>query len=333
MKLNNFKELLLRKTADNDNLQLLIKYIRDDYLLDHIVESLSKMAASDANRKTNAAVKHFGTHMDEHVEGEMIHDQLSHHASNYKAALGAGNTSVADQHMRKIFNTMYMANKVTRDGKENHSGGKLTVEAVDPKPWEEHLYADSKTDTNGWKQDRKDYGYLRSAPHAGREGQGRKNERYRDEIRAHGHNKAYPLNEIKVNGKHIHIEDAEHDGSFKDHPFDSHPILKHSRTPSHAHKDVQHEDYINDSDAFHGEGGGAGSYWDLVDTRDPKEHAARGSKKSDTAHPEVEGLDISTPERKSKAVSAKTKTDEAPKQSKTDKEKFDDLMARLKESK
>ena len=41
MKLDNFKELLNKKAEDNPNLQLLIKYMRDEYLVDHVIESLS----------------------------------------------------------------------------------------------------------------------------------------------------------------------------------------------------------------------------------------------------------------------------------------------------
>ena len=297
MELDNFKELLLRKSADNEDLQLLIKYIKDDYLVDHVVESLEKMAASDANRKTNSAVKHFGTHMDEHVEGEMIHDQLSHHASHYKAALKAGEKDVADQHMKKIFNTMYMLQKVTRDGKENHTDGKLTASAVDPKPWEENLKHDKTSDTYGWKEDRTNWDHMRQAPHAGRPNQldddgnikkKYKKDRYLGEIKGHGHDKSYPLEEIKINDKHIHIDDdIEHSGKFEEHSFDSHPIIEHSRTANKHHNEDAHSKYLEAHDSFHDEGGGADNYWDMVDTRDPKAHAARGSSKSDPVHHEV----------------------------------------------
>ena len=295
MKLDNFKEILLRKSADNQDLQLLIKYIKDDFLVDHIVESLEKMAIADANRKTNAAVKHFGSNVDEHIEGEMIHDQLGHHASHYKAALKAGDKRTADKHMRKIFNTMYAVHKLTRDGKENHTGNQLNVDAIDPKPWEESKKANTASDTNGWKQDRDNYDYMREAPHPGRSDQTKgdgsvkkyKKNRYLSEIKAHGHNKSYPLEEIKINGKHIHLEDIEHKGNFQPHPFDSHPIIEHARTPSNEHSDAAHAKYLKEHNAFHGEGGGADQYWNMVDTRDPQEHAARGSKKSNPVHAHI----------------------------------------------
>src|SRR6478736_550669 len=132
MKLDSFKELLIKKAEDNDNLKLLIKYMREDYLVDHVVESLEKMAAIYSKKNPNHAVLHFGTHMDPGTEPEMIHDALSHHASHYKSALDSGNKALADQHMRKIFEINHMADKLTRNGLEDHSLGKLKVEAIDP---------------------------------------------------------------------------------------------------------------------------------------------------------------------------------------------------------
>jgi len=298
MKLNSFKELLLKKSLDNQNLQVLIKYIRDDYLVEHVIESLEKMAASYSKKSPNAAVLHFGTNMDKDTEGDMFHDALSHHASHYKAALGAGNQQLANIHMGKIHKMMHMGEKLTRDGKEDHSDGKLKIESVDTKPWERTKFDKTTnrqgeeqgkftTNTKGWGRQGPniDYSYLQGAPHSSHMG----------EVKAHGHNKAYPLEEIKVNGKHIHIDDdikLGEDGSAVDHPFDSHPIMSDYKLPPKSHGADEHTSYLDNVDKYHADGGGIDSYFDSIESRDPEEHSARGSEKSNAVHNEVDGLDL-----------------------------------------
>jgi hypothetical protein len=286
MKLDSFKELLIKKAEDNDNLKLLIKYMREDFLVDHIVESLEKMAAIYSKKNPNHAVLHFGTHMDPGTEPDMVHDALSHHASHYKSALDSGNKSLADQHMRKIFEINHMADKLTRDGLNDHSGGKLKVESIDPKPWERAKYSDMKdngkfvTDTKGWGRHGSDYSFLREAPH----------DSYKKEIKSHGHNKAYPLHEMSVNGKPIHIEDVDAKGKFVPHPFDEHPIMQHySRSPK-EHTPEHHEKYMNAHEDYNTNG--INKYFDMIEARDPKAHAARGSVKANPVHKEIEGLNL-----------------------------------------
>ena len=280
MKLNNFKELLSKKADGNPNLQLLIKYMRDDYLVDHMMESLEKMAAIYSKKNPNASVMHFGTNMDKDTEGDMFHDALSHHASHYKAALKDGNDKVADSHMQKIFKMMHMSDKLTRDGLNDHSGGKLKVESVDPKPWERSGYSNKNaagkysTDTKGWGRHGNDYSFLRGAPH----------DAYDKETDVHGHKDSYPLEEIKVNGKHIHIEDIDNKGKHVDHPFDSHPIMSHYKSSPSAHTEDKHGKYLEAADAYYDDGGGMDNYFDHVESRDPAEHSARGSVKSGPVH-------------------------------------------------
>ncbi|MBR9691275.1 hypothetical protein GOV06_00655, partial [Candidatus Woesearchaeota archaeon] len=115
---------------------------------------------------------------------------------------------------------------------------------------------------------------------------------YKGEIATHGHNKAYPLTEMKVNDKYVHVDDVEPTGEFQPHPFDSHPIMNHySRSPK-AHDSLNHDTYLKESDDFHGDGGGIDSYFDSIESRDPDEHAARGSEKSSPIHKDVEGLNL-----------------------------------------
>lgn len=297
MKLDNFKELLLKKSVDNENLQLLIKYMRDDYLVDHVVESLEKMAASYSKKNPNASVKHFANNMNNFKSG-MIHDALSHHASHYKAALNTGDTKAADDHMRQIFKTMHMVDKFTKDGINDHSGGRLKISAVDPKPWERSGYTSTTnkkgedtgkfvTDTQGWKRHGSsiNYDWLRNKPH----------DSYKDEVSRHGHNKAYPLEEIKVNGKYISVDDKiEHSGEFAPHPFDSHPIYKHYNESPSVHGADKKAKYLEQREAFHtDEGGGKNQYRNKIANMSKEDFANMGANKSNPVHKDVEGLDTS----------------------------------------
>lgn len=285
MKLDGFKELLIKKAEGNPNLQLLIKYMREDFLIEHTSESLEKMAAIYSKKNPNHAVMHFGTHMDADTEGDMFHDALSHHASHYKAALDAGNEKIADSHMKKIFQMMHFGDKLTRDGLNDHSGGKLKIEAVDPKPWERSGYSNKNdkgkfsTDTKGWGRHGSDYSWLRGAPH----------ESYNKETDVHGHKEGYPLSQIKVNGKYLHIEDVEHGGKHVDHPFDHHPIMSHYKASPKAHDEAKHGEYLTAHDSYH-DSDHINSYWDKVDQRGDA-HYTRGAEAPKPIHKPLMGKD------------------------------------------
>lgn len=285
MKVDGFKELLLKKAEDNPNLQLLIKYMRDEYLVDHVSESLEKMARIYSKKNPNAALMHFGTHMDADTEGDMLHDALSHHASHYKAALKNGNEGMADSHMKKIFQIMHMSDKLTRDGLNDHSHGKLKVEAVDPKPWERAGFQNKNektgkfsTDTKGWARHGSNYSWLRGDPH----------ESYDKETDVHGHKGHYPLEQIKVNGKYLHIDDEiDHKpGKHSDHPFDNHPIMSHYKarpgTGDTHHNEEKHKQYLQAHDEFH-DSDHMNNYWDKVDQRGDA-HYSRGAEASQPVH-------------------------------------------------
>ena len=107
MRIDKFKELLIKKAGDNKHLQTLIKYARDEFLLDNILESLEKMARISQHRNSNFAVKNFGSEIDPELHPNMFHDALSHHASQYKSALKNGNKTVANKHMDQFFKYMH----------------------------------------------------------------------------------------------------------------------------------------------------------------------------------------------------------------------------------
>ena len=201
--------------------------------------------------------------------------------------------------MRQIFKYMHLSDKLTKDaGAEhiNHAPGALKVEAVDPKPWEYHMrkeaydnsVASGRTpkkvsDTKGWgNHSRKDYSWLQKAPH----------EQYLKEVAGHGHNGAYPLEEIKVNGKYIHIDDDPHTGKYEDHPFDNHPIMRkfHVSNNSAEFKGDRFRKYL-ESVGDYNRSDHMDRYYDKHDKLrelDPDGYGLRGSKKSDAIHNPVE---------------------------------------------
>ena len=302
MKIDSFRELLIKKAHDK-NLQTLIKHAKDDFLVMSLLESLEKMARWSTHRNANSAVQHFGAEVDPELHPKMIHDAVSHHASQYKAALNAKNDAVANKHARQLFKYMHFLHKLTDDGGVNHTDGALKVEAVDPKPWERSKYSTVndktgkfKTDTKGWSRDSTDYSFLKGAPH----------EAYKTEVSRHGHNEAYPLEQIKVNGKHLHIEDPqEFSGQYESHPFDNHPILQkpagsrtsHYAMPSRAHTEDHHHAYLEGVDEFHNSPH-MDTFFDKhekLESENPEAYAARGSKPSDKVHAPIDNpLDFSS---------------------------------------
>jgi hypothetical protein len=297
MSLSSFKELLLKKATGHINLETLIKFSDEKKLESIILESLEKMAEDRRRpRASNSAVMHFGTHsLDESGDmANMVHDALSHHASHYKAALNAGQKGLAAQHMKKIHNLVHFGRKVGQDAGHDHGAGKLNIEAVDPKPWERSHYSkmnpatgEFTTDTKGWSRDSGDYSYLQGPPH----------ESYRWDIKSHGHNGAYPLEEMKVNGKHLHIEDVDPKGRYVPHEFsDAHPIIaaEGKNTPMYAKspKDVDaavYEKYLKDVEDYNN-GPHMDKYYDRhekAQQANPEEYIKRGSVKPAPIHKDI----------------------------------------------
>ena len=316
MKFDSFRELLVKKSGNSD-LEQLVKFVKDDLLANMVVESLEKMARSKhKGDSANNAMRHFGLEMDSETEPHMIHDALSHHASRYKAAVKAGRSDLANQHAGQIFRMVDMSDQL-----QKHSQGKLHVEAVSPHAWERHgktnqystddakvqegkyKAGEFKTKTKGWRYRGKNFDFLQSAPH----------DSYSNEVRRHGHNKAYPMEEIKVNGKHLHIEDVDPEElkGAKGHMFDNHPIMSHfEESPKHRTPE-RDEQYRKSHDEFH-DSDHVNSFWDKhekMESENPEAYASRGSKASDPVHADVPGLDyeaVRQPGAKPKAAPTKS---------------------------
>ena len=310
MKLDSFREFLVKKSQDV-SLQNLVKFMKDDLLAELVVESLEKMArASHKGDSANFAIRDFSTDMDPSHEPNMIHDALSHHVSNYKAALDSGNKGVANQHAKQVFRIMDMA-----DQAQKHSHGKLQVEAVSPHAWERngktnqygpeddkvkdgsYKPGEFKTKTKGWRYRGNDYGFLQQAPH----------ESYSPEIRRHGHNNAYPMEHMKVNGKYVDVEKVDAPTSYQPHPFDSHPVMQHFEEPAGSRTPERDKEYVAQRRNF-AESPALDKYFSSQEAREranPDAAKNRGNTRAMPVHKQVDSLDISKQPAQAAAPAAK----------------------------
>lgn len=254
MELKSFRELLLKKAADNPTLQTIINVMKDDLIADRVIESLEKMARPHASmgRGANAAVTAFANQM-KNKDVEMMRDALAHHISHYKSALKNGNRQVADQHLERIVPLMHLAGKASA-----HSGGQLGLDYVPLEPWETNYTQVHRFDSNGKFTDPetgKEYSGTPGKLIEGTKGLGRrpKNTKrthgehrgvpdYRYlEMEPHGghgdtkkspHKGGYPFEEIQIgnpakidaNEAYLHVQDVGPQDKFVAHPFDAHPI-------------------------------------------------------------------------------------------------------------
>lgn len=245
MELKSFRELLLKKAADNPTLQTIINVMRDDLIADHVLESLEKMARPHASmgRGANAAVTAFASQM-KNKDVEMMRDALAHHISHHKSALKHGNRAAADKHLEKIIPLMHLAGKASA-----HSGGQLGLDYIPMEPWETNYTTTErhvgttgklKEGTKGLGRRAKgshpegghlkrttehrnvpDYRYLEMAPHG-----------EHPDVKRSPHKGGYPFEEVqlgnpaKIDAKeaYLPIEDVGPQEGFVPHPFDYHPV-------------------------------------------------------------------------------------------------------------
>jgi len=309
MKLSSFRELLLKKVPRDTNLAALLKYARQEILEDAIFESLEKMAqGSHKGNAANFAVRHFATEMDPETEPNMLRDAIGHHVSRYKSALNSGRSELANRHAKQAFNLMNMA-----DTAQKHTGGKMSIEYVDPKPWERNKYqkqyesdhplvqsgkykpGDYVTKTKGIRWPGSDFSFLNQPPH----------ESYGKEVKRHGHNKAYPFEQTRINGKFIPVEDIPDVKGYEEHEFDKHPIMQHFNESPNDRTPERDQAYVQAHDKFNNEEPHVGKFFDRhadMETKDPKAYAERGSKAADPVHGDVGELDLGGAEEAPKAA-------------------------------
>jgi len=279
MNLDSFKELLLRKTSDN-NLKTVIEYIDDTVLLAHVFESLEKMAqhrAGSSTTKANQLVHQFAGMIDPHDLHQM-RDAMAHHAARFGAAIKAGHKDVANKHAKQWVKLNDLARKV-----QSASGADIGWHMpVDIKAWQAnvekapgHKSIDSgNSKSKSYYYDRSkdridlpglqyhynktppDYMHLAEAPaphKAGANSQSQyikeildsKHEDSKGEERYH--NGPYPMEHVKIGGRYPDIasQDVSEIGSYKQHEFDKHPIVDYFTHKEADLKPSDIEDYGN----------------------------------------------------------------------------------------
>lgn len=237
MELKSFRELLLKKAANDPTLQTIIDVMRDDLIAEKVIESLEKMARPQASmgRSANAGVTAYGNQM-KNKDVEMMRDALAHHVNHYRSALKSGNREVADKHLEKIIPMMHLAGRAAA-----HSNGQLGLDYTPLEPWETNYTTDERRDETGkLKEGTKglrrrlnsvsrdknprsvpDYRYLEMAPH----------ERHADTEKS-PHKGGYPFEEIqlgnpaKIDAKeaYLNLNDVGPQEGYVPHPFDEHPV-------------------------------------------------------------------------------------------------------------
>jgi len=322
MRINNLRELLLKRTQD-PSLQILIK-MADDVVIEGIaVEALEKMArkGSSANHAIAAAGGHVlplstDAHPHENLDAALVHDNLSHHLTNYNAALKAGNRDVANQHLEQAMKTINYATKLEgATARKSHPEGMVRLRSGSTKPYSrdasgnlvaEHHEGRSLISPSAWEMnysgsERKPNGVLKEVT-KGWNRQTTKGRKAEDmfpnyqylEMSPHphaggelyGHEKsAYPFHDLQVNGRYVDIDEkAPFAGEYKSHPFDSHPARGHAYThstdinPASASKFAdEHKAWLSSPDFEN---------WlkDQETKHENPEYANRGSKVSNPIH-------------------------------------------------
>ncbi len=294
MELKGFRELLLKKAANDPTLQTLIDVMKDEIIAQKVLESLEKMARPQASmgRSANAAITAYGNQL-KNKDVEMMRDALSHHINHYRAALKAGKRDVADQHLNKIIPMMHLA---ARAGA--HSGGQLGLDYIPLEPWEtNYTTTERRPETGKLKEGTKglrrrlnsvsrdknprsvsDYRYLEMAPH----------EEHSDTKKS-PHKGGYPFEEIqlgnpaKIDAKeaYLHLEDVDPQDKFTPHPFDEHPIHGVAESKQDSLTPEQMEDFAQKMTDWHGSEHNAKwmqSYKE-AHAKDPEAFKMRGKKK------------------------------------------------------
>jgi hypothetical protein len=301
MKVESFRELLFKKAKGDPTLQSFIKYVKDELIVNHALETLEKMArASHKGDTANFPVRDFATEMDPETEPHMMREALGHHVSQYKAALKSKNQGLANRHAAQAYKIMNLADRV-----QKHSGGKLQFEHISPHAWERNKFTntygpdhekvkegkykpgDFTIKTKGLNYKGSDYSFLQQPPHKS----------YEKEIKRHGHNKAYPFEQIRINGKYIPVDEnaSVEGGTYKEHPFDSHPILRSFDDPVHKRTPEDDQRYVAERDKFYNESPHIENYFNRMselENQDPEAFAQRGNAPAAPVHGDIEGLNI-----------------------------------------
>lgn len=294
MELKGFRELLLKKAANDPTLQTIIDVMKDELIAEKVLESLEKMARPQASmgRSANAAITAYGNQM-KNKDVEMMRDALAHHINHYRSALQHGKRDIADQHLNKIIPMMHLA---ARAG--SHSGGQLGLDYVPLEPWEtNYTSTERRPETGKLKEGTKglrrrlnsvsrdknprsvpDYRYLEMAPHEGHA-----------DSKKSPHKGGYPFEEIqlgnpaKIDAKeaYLHLHDVGPQDAFVAHPFDEHPIHAFAEEKQDSLSPEHMNDFAQKMQDWHGSEHNA--KWmegvKQLHAKDPEAFKARGKTK------------------------------------------------------
>jgi hypothetical protein len=312
MELESFKELLLKKAADNTTMQTIIGSMDDDIFLEFVMESLEKMAGEHSNsgHRANAAVTAFAKTLDD-TQIDRLRDALSHHASHYKSALKNGNRALADQHLSKLVHMMHFVNKL-----EKHSDQRIGLRYPSLRPWEQNYTTNlsrEEAHKHGLRKDPPDPNKDPHKPHEGTQGLNRRPSGSRNnnpfavpdyrylEMPPHpGHKDAdvtdtggYPFEKIQVGDKDtldnkkqgfINIDDSiPTQDKYVPHIYDHHPVIKVVEKKWKQDDFAPHaEEYEKDLEKWnaHLDQGKHEADIEAAYTKNPEEFLARGTKPS-----------------------------------------------------
>jgi len=301
MFLESFRDLLNKKIV-NQELKKTLLNTTDSILIDHVIETLEKMARhARQSAKENISLSNFVSQMDpdtDHAEAHFIRDAMGHHASHYKAALQAGNQDLANTHAKEFIKLGHLAHKI-----ERIDPSKMKFDTIDLQPWQatrSDLFSDphktSGVDLTGWRCHKKmkggkDFSWLQNPPHASRSNEifSKPHETMTNPdgtVEHRFHNDAFPMEHVKINGKHIPIDDdidVSH-GHFTPHSFDMHPIMSVFDESASTHTPEKASSYQDRLSKFHDSVWGKNLLAKLGEFISPEHGAVRGS----TVHKPVE---------------------------------------------
>ena len=220
---------------------------------------------------------------------------------------------LADDHMKQFFKTMHLANRVQATnfkgknpatGEEHDISGEdlVKLHAARPQPWEYSKY--KQADGWGRSTSRRTLGnkpatgfdFLRDTAHKA----------HADQLKAHADHPdhagvdftgAYPIENIKLNGKYVAVDKVDPADEYVPHEFDSHPVMKTHTKKAEAYSDEEHAGFtkaLEDwHEGIHNEGSAPHKYLTWRSKMGTDAYEKRGESKADSVHaPVKEPLDL-----------------------------------------
>lgn len=262
--MKSFKELLLKKSQFNEELNEFLSAMDETLLKSHLLEILEKAEHSKDSASRKKTINYILTHYSEAkrpFDHKLIHDAMSHHASNAISAHQDGNEELRDRHAFQFVKLGDLARRL--DATDNpinfeppaslspwqantgdayassdkggfnfpnwnihHPDKNFAIRIKDKEPKQKTSQKISSPEGEGQKKaPRFDMAHMFSPPHPDHE--------YRDEKGIMNAEKAsgeklsrYPFELTKVAGKYLNIKPT-HSGEYEPHIMDSHPIMDH----------------------------------------------------------------------------------------------------------